>query len=106
MISSRSTPPDLFSVTQWQLGMANGVFFPVPIPEEYNELGESLKVSVEKAIAESGVNGMDQRGNKATPWLLNRIVQLSHGASIKSSMCIPVEWLLAIFLTFCWVKRY
>jgi pseudouridine-5'-phosphate glycosidase len=73
-------------VIQRQFGLTNSVLFPVPVPEEYEKLGEILKIHVDQAIAESEANGMNQAGQKVTPWLLNRISELSSGDSIKSSM--------------------
>jgi pseudouridylate synthase / pseudouridine kinase len=80
--------------------MENGVFFPVPIPQKYEEAGASLKIIVEQAIAESEVTGINKKGNEATPWLLSRIAELSQGKSITSSQCIFYQCILILTSSF------
>jgi pseudouridylate synthase / pseudouridine kinase len=74
-------------VTQWGLGMTNGVLFGVPIPEPYAAAGKQLQEAVERAVQESQVNGMDKRGKDVTPWLLERVRELTSGKSLASSRC-------------------
>ena len=73
--------------TQWGLGMTNGVLFGVPIPESYAAVGTQLQDAVERAVQESQANGMDKRGKEVTPWLLNRVKELTLGKSLASSEC-------------------
>lgn len=68
-----------------ELGMTNGYFFGVPIPKAYEALGAELQLSVERAIKESEENGINKSGKDATPWLLNRIYELTGGRSLESS---------------------
>jgi len=65
--------------------MTNGYFFGVPIPEAYEAMGAELQLSVEKAIKESEENGISKSGRDVTPWLLNRIYELTGGRSLESS---------------------
>jgi pseudouridine-5'-phosphate glycosidase/pseudouridine kinase len=81
----RIFPPE---VTQWGLGMTHGVLFGVPIPESYSAVGNELQEAVEQAIQESQENGMDKQGKQVTPWLLERVRQLTAGKSLASSKCI------------------
>jgi pseudouridine-5'-phosphate glycosidase/pseudouridine kinase len=81
----RTFPPE---VTQWGLGMTHGVLFGVPIPESYTAVGKELQEAVEQAIQESQENGMDKQGKQVTPWLLERVRQLTAGKSLASSKCI------------------
>jgi pseudouridylate synthase / pseudouridine kinase len=74
-------------VTQWGLGMTNGVLFGVPIPESYAAVGKQLQAAVERAVQESQENGMDKRGKEVTPWLLERVRELTLGKSLASSEC-------------------
>jgi pseudouridine-5'-phosphate glycosidase/pseudouridine kinase len=67
------------------LGMTNGYFFGVPIPEAYEALGAKLQLSVEQAVKESEENGISKSGKDATHWLLNRIYELTGGRSLESS---------------------
>ncbi|KAJ2928855.1 hypothetical protein H1R20_g8160, partial [Candolleomyces eurysporus] len=73
---------------QWRLGMENGVMFAVPIPEDYHEVGETIEQHISQAISESEQNGMADAGNDVTPWLLNRIRELSGGQSLESNIAL------------------
>ena len=76
------------SDTQWQLGMQNGVLIAVPIPEEYEAIGERIQLSVNQAISESEQNGINKSGRDATPWLLNRIAEITKGESLASNIAL------------------
>jgi len=75
-------------VTQWCLGMTNGVLFGVPIPESYTTVGNELQEAVERAVRESQENSMDRQGKEVTPWLLERVRELTSGKSLASSECV------------------
>ncbi len=78
--------------------MTNGVLFGVPIPESYAAVGKQLQEAVEQAVQESQEKGIDKRGKEVTPWLLERVRELTSGKSLASSecaSCIPLrfnEW--------------
>ena len=74
-----------YSDTQKQIGMSNGALFAVPIPEEYEAVGQELQRAVEQAVLESEANGVSRRGKEATPWLLKRVGELTAGKSLASS---------------------
>ncbi|EJF66774.1 indigoidine synthase A-like protein [Dichomitus squalens] len=74
--------------THRQLGMSNGALFAVPIPEEYESVGEELQRAVEQAIKESEANGVSRRGKEATPWLLKRVSELTAGKSLNSNIAL------------------
>ncbi|KAH9004257.1 indigoidine synthase A-like protein [Lactarius hatsudake] len=74
--------------TQWGLGMTHGVLFGVPIPESYAAVGKELQEAVEQAIRESQENGMDKQGKQVTPWLLERVRQLTAGKSLASNIAL------------------
>ena len=74
--------------TQWQLGMKNGVLIAVPIPEEYEAVGEKIQLSVNQAVSESEQNGISKSGRDVTPWLLNRIAELTNGVSLASNVAL------------------
>jgi pseudouridine-5'-phosphate glycosidase/pseudouridine kinase len=67
--------------------MTNGVLFGAPIPESYAAVGKELQEAVERAVQESQENGMDKRGKEVTPWLLERVRELTSGKSLASSEC-------------------
>ncbi|KAI0361526.1 indigoidine synthase A-like protein [Trametes cingulata] len=75
-------------LTQKQLGMSNGALFAVPIPEEYDAIGQVLQRAVEQAVRESEANGISRRGKEATPWLLGRVGELTAGKSLASNIAL------------------
>ncbi|KAI0655160.1 indigoidine synthase A-like protein [Cubamyces menziesii] len=74
--------------TQKQIGMSNGALFAVPIPEEYEAVGQELQRAVEQAVLESEANGVSRRGKEATPWLLKRVGELTAGKSLASNIAL------------------
>ena len=73
--------------------MTNGVLFGAPIPESYTAVGKELQEAVERAVRESQENGINKRGKEVTPWLLERVRELTSGKSLASSECIT-RWSL------------
>ena len=71
--------------TQDQLGIANGALFGVPIPQQYEAVGEELQKAVEQAVKEAEEQGVNKWGKAATPWLLKRVGELTKGKSLTSS---------------------
>lgn len=65
--------------------MTNGALFGVPIPEQYESIGQELQKAVEVALDEAEQNGVNRRGKEATPWLLKRVGELTKGTSLDSS---------------------
>jgi Indigoidine synthase A like protein len=74
--------------------MANGVLFGVPIPSQYHSVGNAIEQATELAIKESEENGMSKRGKEVTPWLLNRVNELTDGKALLSSTSITHYYFL------------
>lgn len=74
--------------TQKLLNMSMGALFAAPIPEKYEAAGAEIQKAVEQAIQESEENGMSKRGKEVTPWLLNRVSELTGGSSMENSKCL------------------
>lgn len=74
--------------THWQLGMSNGALFAVPIPAEYEALGSALQEAVEQAVRESEEQNISKLGKAVTPWLLNRVGELTQGKSLASNIAL------------------
>ncbi|TFY72885.1 hypothetical protein EVG20_g132 [Dentipellis fragilis] len=74
--------------SQYQLGMNNGALFAAPIPEAYETVGQDIQRAVEQAVQESEANGMSKRGKEVTPWLLNRVKELTQGQSLASNIAL------------------
>jgi pseudouridine-5'-phosphate glycosidase/pseudouridine kinase len=68
-----------------RLSLPNSLLLGVPIPEQYHAAGHALQVAVEQAVRESVENGMSKSGKEVTPWLLERVGQLTEGSAIISS---------------------
>ncbi|KAG1864257.1 Indigoidine synthase A like protein-domain-containing protein [Suillus subalutaceus] len=74
--------------THWQLGMSNGALFAVPIPAEYEAVGSALQEAVEQAVRESEEQNISKLGKAVTPWLLNRVGELTQGKSLASNVAL------------------
>jgi pseudouridine-5'-phosphate glycosidase/pseudouridine kinase len=74
--------------THWQLGMSNGALFAVPIPAEYEAVGSALQEAVEQAVRESEEQNISNLGKAVTPWLLNRVGELTQGKSLASNVAL------------------
>lgn len=70
---------------QDEMGITAGLLLGVPIPQEFHAEGQALQRFVDQAVQESIENGMSRRGKDVTPWLLQRVSELSSGRSVKSS---------------------
>ncbi|CAG7847631.1 Pseudouridine-metabolizing bifunctional protein C1861.05 Includes: RecName: Full=Pseudouridine-5'-phosphate glycosidase {ECO:0000250/UniProtKB:P33025}; Short=PsiMP glycosidase {ECO:0000250/UniProtKB:P33025}; {ECO:0000250/UniProtKB:P33025}; Includes: RecName: Full=Pseudouridine kinase {ECO:0000250/UniProtKB:P30235}; {ECO:0000250/UniProtKB:P30235} [Serendipita indica DSM 11827] len=70
------------------LGLSNGCLFGCPIPEEYARVGEKIQLAVNQAVEESKQNGMDKRGKEVTPWLLQRVNELTNSASLENNIAL------------------
>ncbi|KAI5476662.1 indigoidine synthase A family protein [Pseudohyphozyma bogoriensis] len=70
------------------LGLKSSLLLGVPIPEEYHAAGDALQQAVEQAVAESVENGVSKTGKAVTPWLLERVGQLTKGNAIVSNMAL------------------
>lgn len=80
--------------THRQLGFTNGALFAVPIPEKYEAAGAPIQEAVELAVRESEESGVSKRGKEVTPWLLNRVGELTQGTSLESSRLFYFLWVL------------
>ncbi|KAI0788479.1 indigoidine synthase A-like protein [Abortiporus biennis] len=74
--------------SQHQLKMSNGVLFGVPIPEQYEAIGQELQRAVETAVHEADENGVSKLGKLVTPWLLKRVGELTKGKSLASNVAL------------------
>ena len=68
-----------------RLGLSSSLLLGNPIPAEYHAVGEELQRAVDQAVVESVENGMARSGKQVTPWLLQRVAELSEGRSLASS---------------------
>jgi len=70
----------------WGLGATTGVVVGNPVPTEYEMPAEIYQGSLEQALKEASTKGV--RGREVTPFLLDRMRQLSEGRSVFSNLAL------------------
>ncbi|EUC65370.1 indigoidine synthase A family protein [Rhizoctonia solani AG-3 Rhs1AP] len=71
-----------------KLGLQSGTIFGVPIPKEFESVGLEIQAAVDQAVRESEENGVAKSGRDTTPWLLNRVKELTKGVSVPSNVAL------------------
>jgi len=86
-VSSPEQAARLLSM-QEALKPTSGTLLAVPIPAEFASRGEQLQRFVDQAIAES--QGLEKKlqGKEVTPWLLDRVRELSGETSVASNKAL------------------
>lgn len=67
-----------------QLQLNSGMVIAVPIPKEHVELGNKIEEAIARAQQESVIRGI--QGSKVTPFLLQRITELTAGKSLEANI--------------------
>ncbi len=82
------TPADIAALmaAKWRLGLAGGVAIVNPIPVEDEIPADEIGVIIEQALADMDAQGI--HGKDATPFLLGRIVEITHGASLTANIAL------------------
>jgi pseudouridine-5'-phosphate glycosidase len=75
-----------FLQTKWRLNMAGGVVISNPVPVESAMDKAEIDAITEQALAEADQQGVT--GKKVTPFLLNRIKQLTDGRSLATNIAL------------------
>ncbi|TFW32442.1 pseudouridine-5'-phosphate glycosidase [Massilia horti] len=75
-----------FIHTKWQLGLAGGVVVANPVPHESAMLSAEIDGIIEQALKEAGQQGVT--GKSVTPFLLDRIKQLTAGRSLETNIAL------------------
>lgn len=93
-IRSPHSAPDVAAAAQiverqLSLGFGGGVLVCVPVPEADALPDEAVRETVEQAIAEADLAGID--GPALTPWLLARIAAITDGASVRANTALIVN---------------
>ncbi|WP_318246441.1 pseudouridine-5'-phosphate glycosidase [Rossellomorea aquimaris] len=71
---------------KWDIGLKGGVVVANPIPEE-DAMNESEMTSIiERALKEADEQGI--KGKEATPFLLGKVKELTHGRSLKANIAL------------------
>ncbi|XP_035257374.1 pseudouridine-metabolizing bifunctional protein C1861.05 isoform X2 [Anguilla anguilla] len=68
------------------LGLQSGVLLAVPIPEEHAAAGQLTQEAIRAAVAEASEKGI--RGRDVTPFILQRVSELTQGQSLQANMAL------------------
>ncbi|KAM7291975.1 pseudouridine-metabolizing bifunctional protein C1861.05 [Ixodes scapularis] len=68
------------------LHLDSGILIAVPIPKEFEADGESVERAIELAAQEAKDAGIT--GNAVTPYILNRVNEVTGGASLRSNVAL------------------
>ncbi len=69
---------------QWALSLPQGVLVANPIPEAYEPEAAPIQAAIEQALTEARAAGVE--GKKITPFLLERIRQITGGLSLSANV--------------------
>jgi len=69
---------------KWDLGLSGGMVIANPIPEEYEMNPEKIDSAITQALSEADEQGI--KGKETTPFLLDRVKQLTGGDSLESNI--------------------
>jgi pseudouridine-5'-phosphate glycosidase len=72
-----------------QLNLGSGMLVTVPVPESDAYNSQEIESAIIKANAEAGAAGI--QGAEATPWLLNRINEITDGKSVQSNLALLIN---------------
>lgn len=75
-----------FAHAHWSMGLKSGILVTNPIPEAESILKSKMEPMIEKASKEAVEQGI--HGQALTPFLLNRINELSKGKSLKANLAL------------------
>jgi len=75
-----------FIRTKWQLGLTGGVVFGNPVPEASAMKNEEIDGIIEEALRAADAQGV--KGKALTPFLLDRIVNLTGGRSLATNIAL------------------
>ncbi len=80
------TPAEVAAVmrAQWGLGYAGGLVIANPVPEAHAMPRERIDAAIAQALAEASAQGI--RGKDSTPFLLQRVSELTGGQSLAANI--------------------
>lgn len=80
------TPEEMAAIMQakWNMALKGGFVVANPVPEEFEEDEAQVNDAIEKALAELNEKGI--KGKESTPFLLNRVKELTGGESLSTNI--------------------
>jgi pseudouridine-5'-phosphate glycosidase len=84
--ASANTPAEVASIAQihWDLGLESAILVVVPLPKEVALPRDEVEKMIEQALSEAREKAI--HGQAVTPFLLNRVSELSGGASLQANL--------------------
>ena len=82
------TPGEIADIAraQWSQGLDNAVLVGNPPPADSALPAEQVEIAIQQAL--SAAKEQEIRGAAVTPFLLDRVNQLSHGASMHTNLAL------------------
>ncbi|GAA4848022.1 pseudouridine-5'-phosphate glycosidase [Algivirga pacifica] len=82
------TPEEIASMlkVKWEMGLTGGVIIGNPVPEEAAMEKAMIDVAIDKALAEASKREI--RGKKITPFLLDRLKEITEGKSLETNIAL------------------
>ncbi|XP_027536340.1 uncharacterized protein LOC113966180 isoform X2 [Neopelma chrysocephalum] len=68
------------------LGLSNGVLIAVPCPQERAASGQVIEEAIQQALSEARSKGIT--GKEVTPFLLQKLIELTDGKSLDSNLAL------------------
>ena len=83
-----TTPEEIVEIArkQWELGLPGAILVVNPPPGEAALPGEKVNRFIEQAVGEAELQGI--RGAQVTPFLLNRVSELTGGESLRANLAL------------------
>ncbi len=75
-----------FSENNNNLGISTGILLAVPAPMGREVDFDEIHAAVKQALDEAELNGMNLGRQDVTPWLLQRVQEITGGRSVQRSM--------------------
>ncbi|XP_028931724.1 pseudouridine-metabolizing bifunctional protein C1861.05-like [Ornithorhynchus anatinus] len=69
-----------------ELGLGSGLLIAVPVPPDQAASAQEIEAAIQQALGEARVNGIV--GKELTPFVLQRVNELSGGKSLESNMAL------------------
>ena len=82
------TPAEVAAIARehWRLGLGSAILVAVPPPPEAALPRVTVEANIQTALDEAHHQGIS--GAKVTPFLLKRVSELSHGASLRTNLAL------------------
>lgn len=82
------TPPEVAEIARArdELGLSTAILVTVPVPDEYEVPTSLLEEALAKALEMA--EGQGVRGAALTPFLLGRLNELTHGATLRANIAL------------------